>query len=134
VSGIRLGSWGSGTVEPDTRIAYSGKESLRIVSQGPYQGVRVELSQPADLSPYIDNKFAYLQFAVRIPSLGTGGTNSRFPGGFPGGFPGAGPGPGGPPPGIFMGYGGRGRGAARSQNVRSQKQQTVENLRVVLVT
>ena len=46
VSGIVWDSWGSGKVEEDTKVTYSGSRSLKIVTHGLYQGAEPD-SQPA---------------------------------------------------------------------------------------
>lgn len=161
VSGITVSSWGSGTVEEDTKLAYSGVQSLRITTQGLYQGAQITLGTPVDLGPYLTNKGAFLQFTVRLPGDTSGrggflGGRGGFPGGFPGGpggFPGGpggfpgGPGgfPGGPGglqgggrggfpggfPGAPGGFGGRG---ARGQTGGSQAAEPLSQLRVLLIS
>ncbi len=141
VSGITLTSWGSGTVESDTKLVFSGSQSLKITTQGLYQGARIALGTPTDLGPYLSNQYADLQFVIRTPGSGRGqggfaGFRGGFPGGFsggPGGFPG---GPGGFPggPGGFPGgQGGRGPFGQGGQPGQQQQQQ-LENLRVLLIT
>lgn len=113
-SGNTLTGWGSGTIDEDKNAAYSGADSLRIFTQGLYQGASIGFAKPADLKPFLGNKNAYLQLIVLIPQANPGGAGGAggFPGG-PGGFPG---GPGGfqggsGGPGGFPGGGGRPGGA-----------------------
>lgn len=108
-AGVKAAGWGSGTVESETQLTYSGNASLKISTEGMYQGGNVTLDKPFDLSPYLSDGETYLQFVVSIPGVtvqagrnGFGG--GRFGGGFQGGgFPGAGGFPGGGGPGGFPG-------------------------------
>jgi hypothetical protein len=76
--------WGSGTVTEDKDVVYSGSESLRITTQGQFQGASITLAQPADLGPYIANKNAYLEIAILSPLAGNqrGGALAGFQGRF----------------------------------------------------
>lgn len=159
VSGITLSGWGSGTVQEETRTFYSGSTSLKIVSHGLYQGGSITFNTPIDLSPYVANPNAYLQFAILIPGLTSGNRTSGggfpgggFPGGgFPGGaggggfqggggFPGGGRGgfPGGGFPGGgrggFQGGGGFPGGGGAIGGNAAQAAQSVQNLRLQVTT
>jgi hypothetical protein len=114
VAGLTLSPWGSGNIEENTKTYYSGQASLKIVTQGFYQGADINFRKPFDLSSYATNKNAILQIALLVldPSATGAGGRNGFPGrqgGFPGGgFPG-GSGGSGAPPGLG-GPGGRGGG------------------------
>ena len=104
-AGITAASWGSGTVTPDRQVRQEGPESLKIVSQGMYQGASLEFETPFNLGPFIANKDSLLQFSVYLPEMfnASGGLNPYAPPSFggPGGWGGRGRG---------RGRGGRGRG------------------------
>src|SRR5579871_4472419 len=130
-SGIQLHSWGSGTIIGDKAYVYSGSESLKISTQGLYQGASIVFNKPFDLGPYLSDKNSYLQFVI-IPPATPGETAGGRPGNFgpPGGF-GKGSGiPGGPGAPGSNGGGGSGGGArfpgapgssSRTGNLRFQK-------------
>ncbi len=156
-SGLKLSSWGSGTVEEDTKGVFgTGTMSLRIITHGLYQGASLQLGKSVDLGPYVDNKYAYLSFVLVPPAApnatspasggyGAPGRGGKGLGGGPGGFPG---GPGGfsggsggqesgPGGGSYGGYGGRGESGRLNSTTLSVKYQTphaLQNVRVVLVT
>lgn len=67
VSGIKAIGWGSGTIEEDNNIHLSGTHSYKITTQGLYQGASLNLPKAVDLAPYIGNKNAFLQFAIKLP-------------------------------------------------------------------
>ncbi len=106
-SGLKLGSWGSGSVTEDEKNVYTGTESLRVVTHGQFQGAVLRLNNPVNLSSYVANKNAYLQMAVLVPAPPTGagaGAGPGFGGAGPGGFGGSGGGlgfPGSNGPGGF---------------------------------
>ena len=144
-TGLSLASWGSGTADKDTGKVFSGTESLKITTHGMYQGASLMFSKPINLAPFLANKNDYLTVAVLPPTTTqVGGSEGGFAGfsggkGAYGGPPGLGGGsPGGPGlqggnPGAFGslgGYGGKGQGG----QVQTQKNRTLENLRMVLVT
>ena len=125
-SGLKLGSWGSGSVTEDEKNVYTGTESLRVVTHGQFQGAVLRLNNPVNLSNYVANKNAYLQMAVLIPAPPTGGgAGPGFGGAGPGGFGGSGGGLG--PPGS-NGFGGFKSGA----NASTAHAKAIENVRVVL--
>lgn len=151
-SGIRLASWGSGTITEDNKGTFdSGSMSLRIVTHGLYQGASINLAKPVDLGPYVSNKYAYLSIVMVPPPSPTAGGAPGGPG-FPGsngkggGQIGGGPTTGGGPPGDAEtgggpgsngSFGGRGQNGSLNSTSVSVKYQTahaMQNLRVVLVT
>ena len=141
-SGLKLSSWGSGSVTEDQKNVYNtGVESLRIVTHGQFQGASLRFAKPVDLSSFVANKSAYLQIAFLFPALaersGPGGPGA---GGFPGsGGPGGGIGrpggpggfPGGPPGGGLPGSGGGGVGRPGGPQATT-KPKEIENVRMVL--
>lgn len=145
-SGITPVSWGSGTVAADTKVVYSGSESLKIATQGLYQGASLTFTRPFDLGPYLTSTNSYLQFALKPPVSANDNTGigpGRGPG-FPGypGPPGGGqtlsgsPEGGGPPTsGSPYGSGGYNGGYGNTnRTVKFQKAHDMENLRVLMVT
>ena len=124
-SGLKLGSWGSGSVTEDEKNVYTGTESLRVVTHGQFQGAVLRLNNPVNLSSYVANKNAYLQMAVLVPAPPAGA--------------GAGPGPGGAGPGGFGGSSGvlgppgsNGPGSRIGGAASSARAKAIENVRVVL--
>lgn len=108
LNGIALGSWGSGNAEPAKEAAMTGTVGLKITTHGLYQGGRIDLRQPLDLSNILTNPNAYLRFQVKF--MAGQNPTGNFSGGAPGGFSGGGKGGGGfsgPPsggaPGGFSG-------------------------------
>ncbi len=111
--GIKLKSWGSGTVSETGELAFEGGHSIRVSTRNFFQGGALEWSNPVDLSPAFADKNNLLRFVVRIadqkltftgggPSAGgiggLGGVgNSGGPAAGGKGGTGAGPGGSGPP-------------------------------------
>ncbi|MCL5283159.1 MAG: PKD domain-containing protein [Armatimonadetes bacterium] len=121
--GVEVASWGSGEVAFDQNNVYTGVRSIKVTTQGMFQGARIELAEPIDLSPYIGSTSDYLDFVFRIARQNRNNRGYGFgPGGFMGGPPNT---MTGPP--NFGGY---------NQNNQNQYQQNVEikDLRYVLVT
>lgn len=126
---------GSGSIKPDTNLAYTGTTSFSIATQGYYQGGGLALKTPVNLAPYLSNPDAYLTFAVYLPNNqnnGIPGYNGRYPGyGGPMGYPGFPPtGPTGFP--GFPGY--PGYPGARGGFNTSTRKAVLQNFRVELVT
>jgi hypothetical protein len=143
---LTVSAWGSGTVEENLKTFYSGSSSLKIVTQGYYQGATIKFKRPFDLGAYAANKNALIQFVVLVPETGAqgmGGMGSKGLGGssFSGGssFPG-GPGaqggssfPGGSGSSFPGGPGGRG-GRGGMGGMRTQQAQTLQHLRLLMIT
>lgn len=110
-SGIGLGSWGSGGAESSKEAILIGNSSIRVTTQGLYQGARLDFRNGVDLAQAFQNPRAYLRMQVRFTgsrasqNVFTGGGGPNIAGGPPPDFVG-GPG-GGPPPG-FGGFPGGG--------------------------
>jgi hypothetical protein len=68
---VKVEGWGSGTAEETTETRFIGKGALRITSQGPYQGVRLELAEGLDLSQQFGDKTSYLEMWIRAAKLYT---------------------------------------------------------------
>ena len=68
---VKVEGWGSGTAEETTETRFIGKGVLRITSQGPYQGVRLELAEGLDLSKQFGDKVSYLEMWIRPAKLYT---------------------------------------------------------------
>ncbi|MCC6445739.1 MAG: PKD domain-containing protein [Armatimonadetes bacterium] len=128
-TGLSLGGWGSGKAEESTENVQLGTRSLKITTQGLYQGGRIALSQPIDISSGLSNPSLYLRVSVKSKGQGTVGAG---PGGMMGGM-GAGGGmmggmrPGGGMPGMGGGAGGgagmpgMGGAAAGTRSSRSSR-------------
>ncbi len=98
--GIKAGGWGSGSIGQVRERVFRGSFSLKLTSLNYYEGGRLEFPQPIDLSPFLNNPYAFLQFRVSL------GTYALFT--FPGTFGERGQGLGGVPmpgmggaPGMF---------------------------------
>lgn len=86
VAKVSIMGWGNGTITEDKSLFYSGDQSLKIITRGLYQGAGIMLEKPANLAPFITNKFAYLVFAIQeadpnATTTTTGGRGSGAPGG-----------------------------------------------------
>lgn len=103
-------SWGSGKAEVSSENKLVGSRSLKITTQGLYQGARLDFKRPVDLSPAFASANAYLRLQLhfvpgQVPAASSGG------GGAMAGGPSAG-GSGGYGGGGRRGGGGQGAGAA----------------------
>src|SRR5580700_7581889 len=72
-AGVVLAGSGSGSLTPDTAHVFAGGGSLKLVTQGLYQGGIIRLEKPYDLGPLLNNKDAYVQVAF-LPPPPPGGT------------------------------------------------------------
>lgn len=130
-AGLTLNAWGSGMIEENTKTVFNGSASLRIVTQGMYQGASLGFANSFSLAPYAADQTAYLQFTMQVPALAGGGAGdggaasggSRLGPGDPGGFDGPLGTPGAP--------GGRPRPGATGA---AQANRALENMRILLVT
>ncbi len=93
-------SWGSGKAEVSSENVLIGTRSLKITTQGLYQGARLDFKRPIDLSRAFASPSAYLRLQLHfvpgqnVPAAG-GGANSGSGGGYAGGgsgYPGGGKG------------------------------------------
>jgi hypothetical protein len=118
--GIKLTSWGSGSAKSVYDASYIGPQVLKVTSQGPYQGIVLQLGRPVDLQDFLSSPDGYLDLRVlpaQVPKekevlVGTirqGGRGGGAGGGgtLTGGAGGRGGGAGG---GAVGGGGGGGRG------------------------
>ncbi len=116
ISGVTARAWGSGVVAEDTMMHLSGSQSIKITTHGFHQGASLVFNTPVNFASYLNNKDAYLQFAVNVRSSttasagGMGGAMGMMGGGSAGGGPG-------------------GRGSATAQKARD-----IQNLRVQMIT
>ncbi len=128
-SNVTLNSWGSGNMESTKEAVLEGNVGLKVTTHGMYQGGRMDLRSPVDLSPALTNPKAYLRIMVRFlggqSASGAGGFRGSDEGGgrgFGGGRGQGGRGSGGPPggfggpPGGFGGYRGGAGGGGGSEN------------------
>lgn len=141
-SGVSAKSWGSGTVKESEEAIYKGVRALKVSTQGAYQGLRIVLAKPADLTADLQDRETYLEIVVKLQDSGSGGSGgSAGPGSMGmGGMPGMpGGAKGGRTGGLKGGTGGPGGpGAAGGMNqgydagVVAAK--PLANVRAVLVT
>lgn len=75
--GIRLKSWGSGTISQTDEASFEGNASLRVSTRNLFQGGIIEFANPVDLSAAYNNKNDLLMLTVlmadRTLVLGGGG-------------------------------------------------------------
>lgn len=91
-------SWGSGKAEVSSENVLIGTRSLKITTQGLYQGARLDFKRPIDLSRAFTNPSAYLRLqlhfvpgqTVQSSGGGQGNGNPGGSGGYPGGSGGSG--------------------------------------------
>lgn len=75
-SNVTLGSWGSGRAERSKDNIFVGDSSIRLTTQGLYQGGRLEFKNPVDLSESFKNPNAYVRMRVRFS--GNNATQNSF--------------------------------------------------------
>ncbi|MBS1704486.1 MAG: PKD domain-containing protein [Armatimonadetes bacterium] len=159
--GITLKGWGSGLIRETDETAYEGTFSIRISARNFFQGGRLILEKPVDLSAMKSDSDNMLMIALKVvdqlsggggaggtgrPGVGSasGGGGRPGPGGSPsggGGRPGEGGGgmgqpgggPGGPPGGPPPGPGGRGQGTGSSGAVTAASE-GIKQLRMIVTT
>lgn len=73
---VQLGSWGSGKAESTKESVLFGDASIKVTTQGLYQGARLDFRNPVDLSAALRNPRTYLRMQVRF--TGTSGTQQVF--------------------------------------------------------
>jgi hypothetical protein len=73
---VTLGAWGSGRAERSKDNVFVGDSSIRLTTQGLYQGGRLDFKNPIDLSPAFVNPNAYVRLRVRFS--GTNATQNNF--------------------------------------------------------
>lgn len=62
--GIKVLPWGSGKAEPVYDKTYIGPQVLKVTSQGPYQGIVLQLHRPASLADFLGSGQGYLDLRV----------------------------------------------------------------------
>lgn len=103
------GAWGNGVADDKTHdMDYEGADALKVTTRNLNEGIRFDLAQPIDLTPYLaPGSNGLVRLRVRFASaFGRGG--GGYPGGGGGGYPGSGSGGGG---GGYPGSGGDGAGS-----------------------
>ena len=143
ISGITARAWGSGTATEDKAVHLSGSQSIKITTHGLYQGASLVFDTPVNLAGYLNNKDAYLQFAVNLQQVnatamsGGGGAMGMMGGGSMGGGR-MGGGKMGAPPGTGSGamgaMGGGSAGGRPGGSATAQKTRDIQNLRVQMIT
>jgi hypothetical protein len=63
--GIKVTYWGSGKAESTHDVQYLGPDVLRVTTEGPYQGVVLQLGRPADLGQFSGMKAALVDIRVK---------------------------------------------------------------------
>ena len=78
-NGIKITSWGGGTVKETSDVFLQGGYSIRVNTMGPLQGVRMAYQTPMDLTSLVSNANAVLNIHIKMPnaSFGSGMTSSR---------------------------------------------------------
>jgi hypothetical protein len=62
---IAVGGWGSGTLQEVSEMQFQGPNSLKLTSQGDFQGGRLDFQKPIDISGYAGQPNAYIEVWVR---------------------------------------------------------------------
>jgi hypothetical protein len=73
---VTLGSWGSGRAERSKDNIFVGDSSIRLTTQGLYQGGRLDFKNPVDLSDAFRNPNAYVRMRVRF--TGNNATQNNY--------------------------------------------------------
>lgn len=73
---VRLSSWGSGRAESSKESVLFGDASIKVTTQGLYQGALLEFANPVDISEALRNPNTYVRMQVRF--VGAGGTQNFF--------------------------------------------------------
>src|SRR5438552_2367612 len=94
-AGMTLMSWGSGDAKESEEHIFTGSRSIKITTQGRYQGARLVYKTPLDIKSSLDDKSAYIEFTYMLGGESAGGGGRFGPGFGPGGPYGRGGGPGG---------------------------------------
>lgn len=147
--GIQVKGWGSGSIAETDETAYQGVNSIRISTRNFYQGGRIMLATPVDLTEASADKANLLQFVIKIADssmtmgggagggktggLGAGGSSGG--GGAAAGEDGGPGGPGGPGDGRRGGGPGGGRGGAGAGgDTAAEATPVLKNLRLIVTT
>lgn len=110
--GIELKGWGSGRIAETDEAAFEGKFSVRISTRNYFQGGRILLSKPVDLSGLVGDKGNMLMLIMKPAATTSSSSGVGNPGGERGGGPGMG---GGEEGGSRGGPRGGGPGAGGGQ-------------------
>lgn len=126
---ISLQAWGSGSIAQTDEVAFEGTTSLRIATRNYFQGGRMILGRPVDLSSAYTDKFNLLLFTWRpVDGVGTESAGPSFS------DPGPGKGGSGMPGFSRDDDGGRRGGRGNTQPAGDTKPSTLKNIRVILTT
>jgi len=69
VAGITIGGWGSGSAVEASERVYEGTRSVKVTTQGLYQGGRIDYRNPVEIiEPDVDET-SYVHIALVFPSL-----------------------------------------------------------------
>ena len=76
---VDLGSWGSGSAAETEKPVLIGTRSIRITTQGLYQGGRIAFKAPVDLAPAFASPKTYLRMQMRFDNAQVSQRNFRDP-------------------------------------------------------
>ena len=77
---VKLASWGRGGATASNQVAFLGKPAIEVDTKGYFEGARLDLQRPIDISPFLTKPSgSYLVLVVQVPR--TGGRGSGGPGG-----------------------------------------------------
>lgn len=103
-TGIKVGGWGAGTAEESTDERLNNARSIKIKTRDFYQGARIDLPRPVELTEVLKQPNAYLALSLKLgmgprqitvvvpasPAVGGGGMGLEGGGMEPGGIGGGG--------------------------------------------
>jgi hypothetical protein len=73
---VELGSWGSGKAESSKDSVLIGDHSVKVTTEGYYQGARFDFANPIDLTPAFGNTHTYVRFQIKF--IGDNSSTSNF--------------------------------------------------------
>jgi len=77
---VKLASWGRGGATASNQVAFLGKPAIEVDTKGYFEGARLDLQRPIDISPFLTKPSgSYLVLVVQVAR--TGGRGSGGPGG-----------------------------------------------------
>lgn len=131
-NGIVLKPWGSGEVKESEEQVLSGNKSLKVTTQGLYQGAHLVFQKPFDLGPAVTSPKTYLRVSLKVSDTKSSNYGMPGMGGMPG-MPGM-SGMGKTAGGKTGGMGGMMPGGLSTSSASLTKPKAIERVRVVLGT